>query len=338
MSISKSSLLLFLILLFTSSIVNAASGTIENERLIYSRILVSSDGSTYNDVRLEQPSQKINISTYLELDADRGNTIVDFDIRSTIKHGVGVAHNVSLPRDEVYSFIRISTSQQDRRFERTITQRVRANPLLGHAQDMCNQVAQGLRRQGKTNREIFSRTRSAFFNVKTVVSFTTSNNASTPILSTENKKLTVTCLKNTTMDNLAENGDIPRVKHIKITAEKSTGKVCKLNLHGSLQTTTPNALFTYQLMFNGRLLSQTYRSRSGSNKQATIRHQYTILNDATTFDPVASTAPKQGRFQVVSEGLRSNVASYSINCLLPRLNPTTPRALPGLKPKIRNFR
>ncbi|MGI1677650.1 MAG: hypothetical protein K6L75_02880 [Cellvibrionaceae bacterium] len=337
MSISKLSLYLSLFFLFTSSIVNAASGTIENERLIYSRILVSSDGRTYNDVRLEQPSQKIIISNYLELDADRGNTIVDFDIRSTIKHGIGAAHNVSLPRNEVYSFIRIPTSQQNRRFERTITQHIRANPLLGHAQDMCNQVAQGLRRQGKTNREIFSRTRVAFFNVKTVASFTTSNNASTPILSTENKKLTVTCLKNTTMDNLAENGDIPRVKHIKVTAEKSTGKVCKLNLHGSIQTTTPNAVFTYQLMFNDRLLSQTYTSRSGSNKQARIRHQYTILNDASIFDPTANTVPKQGRFQVVSDGLRSNVATYSINCLLPRLNPSTPNPIPSLKPKIKNL-
>jgi|GEM_PF-6447316 len=324
-------------LLLLPAIASAASGLIEHDRVAYPRILVSPDGENYNDARIERNDEKIRVTIYLELDADRGNTIENFDISTGITHGTGIAHHVAIPRNESYSFIRIATDQQQRRFEKTLTQHINPRPLLGHAQDMCNQVAQNLRKRGKTNSEIFSRQRTAFFNVKTKASFITSDRSGTPILSTGNSRVYVTCLKETGINNRSGMADIPDVKRINITARKSTGKVCKLTLSGSIFTSHSNVNHTYQLMFNRRVLGETYTVRSRSNKIAKFTHVFPIDESSTVFNEATNTAPKRGVFQVVSVGLRSNVASYSINCLLPRLLPSTPTPLPGIKPKLKGL-
>jgi len=335
MTIKKYFVFLSLSVLFLPTIVNAGTELLERERMTYPRIIVSSNGETYNDVKVEIKDRKIQLKNYLELDAGRGNVIENFDISTSFKHGIGRAHRVALPRSETYSFIRIPVDQQNRRFERTLTQHINPRPLLGHAQDMCNQVAQSLRQQGKTNREIFSRTRTAFFKVKTIVSAIPSSGL-IPILDIENN-LYVTCLKDMGIGNRIETNDIPRVKRVNITVGKSTGKTCKLTLSGSILATYSNTNYSYKLMFNGRVLDETYAARSRSNKIARFTHVFPIDVNATTFNETTDTAPKRGTFQIISDDLRSNVARYSINCLLPRINPRNPSVLPGIKPKIKGL-
>lgn len=337
MTIKKYFKQLSTILLFSPVIVSAATGIIEHERVTYPRILVSSNGESYNDAKIEIKDEKIRVTSYLELDAERGNVIENFNLSSSISHGTGIAYRVALPRNESYSFISIPADQQDRRFERTVTQHINPIPLLGHAQDMCNQAAQALRRQGKSNSEIFARTRTTFFKLKTNASFVTSNRSSTPTLSTGNSKVYVTCLKDTGIGPQSGIADIPKVKRVNITAGKSTGKTCKLTLSGSIFTTHSNVNYSYQLMFNRRVLSETYTTRSRSNKIATFTHIFTIDENSTIFNETTDTVPKRGVFQVISEGLRSNVANYSVNCLLPRLTPSTPTPLPGIRPKLKGL-
>lgn len=315
-----------------SPLCHAASGLMEIGDISHPTIIVSNNGSSYNDARLSNPAQKIAIPMYFELDAGRGSTVADFSFSVSVRHGIGTAHTVGYPQSAVYFFKRFQADEQERRFERTLTRHLDARPLLGHAQDMCNQMAESLRRQGKTDRGIFSRNLTAFFNVRASSSFTTDSGSSTPILSTGNKRVNVRCQRGSENGNRAETGDIPRVKNITARANRLNTNGCKLKLSGSILATAANVPINYKLTLNRRIISsRTYRVLTGSDMRASINHTFTISNDrASTINFNNGIIPKDGTLQIIADGLRSSVAGYSINCILPVIRPSAPVKLPGL--------
>lgn len=333
-NILKPTSLIFALLSSSVSVVNASDSFIEHGRVTRPTIKVLSNGESYTDAIISNPSIKVVIPTYYELDAGRDRVILNLDISTSIRRGIGSPRIVSYPSNSLYKYISLPPNQQTRRFERTLHQHVSANPLREHAQDQCNEVATSLRRQGKTNREIFSQNRAAHFNVKTTANYMVSGGGSTPVLTTDISKVTVMCARDTGVPNRRGGLDIPSVSHITLKANKSTGKTCKLSLSGSMLTSHANVLFQYQLIFNGRVQPRKYSTTSRSNKKAKIRHQFTVLNHVDVFNATNGTLPKTGRFQVLADGLRSTVAAYSINCFLPRIKPSTPNKIPGLQPKL----
>jgi len=317
-------LLAYLFACHSSFATPRPQGFIEHEALSYPRISVLSNGAVYNDATLSSPSELIQIPTHVEIDAMEGRIIKHASLQTTIRHGFGTRNTVGSLRGLSRSWTLERRSIQQ--YNETINQQTSPVPLLGHAQDMCNQLAHSLRRQGKSNQEIFNRNRSVHFTVTTYLRYETIPYSLISNHIAASSQIRVNCLRANSIDNRGPQPDIPTpdVNHITATTIKSrSGQNCAMVLKATMQTNLPNTIYHYQLIFNGEILSQRYSVRSSSSGKAKIKHRFKVLYGTSSFDDARNTAPRSGTFQILSYDLRSNVANYSIDCLMPIIKPKT---------------
>ena len=187
---------------------------------------------------------------------------------------------------------------------------------------MCNTVAGVMRKRGSSNKQIFSKDRSAAFSVsadfRVNVSGPEINPASPGTHPTQ--KLNVVCKKFSgpqvpTAGSLKNRFGVNKAA-MKLQEVATKAGACKVVLTTAIVGTEAGATVKYRYVHSNGKRSKTFSTKTAANKIAVVKHQWDIPN---------GKGPELGWMQMegVSVGFKSNRSSYSMQCFDP---------IGGLKP------
>jgi hypothetical protein len=292
----------------TSALADTKSAAVTNVNP--SELEVVSNGTSYTKMTNVGTT---NISVHIKYDVGVAGRVHAWTVTPVIKTGYGQVKSLlgmnAYKVSKTYSF-----GSRPKVVDKNVVASVPASSYSSLGVEMCNKLADNLRGQGLSNKQIFDVNRSVNFTVE--AAFTTEVSgagAGDPIYEySQPKNVLVRCKKwqgaqvPTAGDSLKAPLEIKKAT-MKLKEVATLGGACMVKLTTAISTSEANATIKYRFVHSSGKKSKTFSTKTAGNKIAVVNHQWEIPNKA---------GPETGWMQMegVSPNFQSNKASYRMNC------------------------
>ncbi|VAW74189.1 hypothetical protein MNBD_GAMMA12-2902 [hydrothermal vent metagenome] len=290
--------------------------------------VVLSNGSTY--VKFNH-LLTVRVMARLKYNTGTAGRVKSWWARPVLTRGYGLGSTVaglnSLKKSKSYSI-----SSRPKKIDKSLTFYVPASKVGPTAISMCNSKANQLRKQGLSNKQIFSVNREVTFKASLAKSVDANGSGSSSALWQYYPPYTikVRCAKWAGATFPTAGGFAPNIRVIKATMLrkiiKTTTGVCKVKLTTAISTNKPNALIRFRYKSPSKQ-SKIFSVKTKANKIAVVIHTWNIQNTASPFD--GTWIHMAG----VNPGFKSNTVSAQTECM--KKGPTGLKPNPKKNPRLK---
>ncbi len=295
-------------------------------------LIVRSNGQDYTQLK---PVGNTNINISVEYDAGVAGNVKSYWVYPTITNGYGIAAQIQgmslFKHSKSYPLLQ-RPNEIDKNVVITVPSSVYASAAVG----MCQWLANSLRNDGLSNKQIFGQDRDVHFEIGVKYGFNASGAGSNNAVYQYNPpyEAPVRCAKWQGSQIPSAGTITDHFKVVKATMQlkelATLGGACKVKLTTAISTNMPNKVVKYRFQHSSGKMSKTFSVKTEGNKIAVVSHDWDVPNGA---------GPENGWFRMkgVTPGFNSNKANYSMNCR-DGVGGISRRPEPGVKPPRSNVR
>lgn len=274
-----------------------------------SELEVVSNGTSYTKMTNQGMT---NISVHIEYDAGVAGRVKSWKVRPIIKTGYGVENTLSgMNSYEVSKSYKVG--HRPKIVDKTVVADVPTSEYKAAAVAMCNQLANDLRGQGMSNKQIFDVNRSVNFKVNaSFVTDASGAGSNDPIYEySPPKDVLVRCKKwggsqIPTANDLANPLSVKKAT-MQLQEVATLGGACMVKLTTAISTNTANATVKYRYVHSSGKKSKTFTTKTAGNKIAVVKNQWDIPNKA-------GRETGWMRMEGVNVTFNSNKSRYRMSC------------------------
>lgn len=293
-----------------------------------SPLVVASNGTSYTTFKV---TGVVSVKLHFQYDTWAAGRVNSWKIWPAIENGVGNSANLGNLKPYGYAQ-NYSLGNRPKKVDRHVASNVPAAIFANNAVFMCNALANGLRQQGLTDTQIFSKDRNVFFNATASYDVdATGPGSDNPVVEGGSAyQIPVRCAKWTGAS--APHGTAGAYQNpwhvkkaiLKLQERALLNGTCAVKLTTTILTNAAGATLKYRYVHSSGQKSPVFTVDTGANKNAVVTHQWNVPNGA---------GPEIGTMRLVgvNHDFQSNIAAYAMTCK------NAPGGLrqPGPKPTVR---
>jgi hypothetical protein len=237
----------------------------------------------------------------LKYDAGTAGRVKSWSTYPVLTNGYGIASQV--PGLNAYKVSKsYSVGSRPKKVDKIIPFSIPAYKVGPSAVSMCNWQANNLRKQGLSNKQIFSKDREVTFTASMKASVSANGAGSNKAIweASWPKTIKVRCAKWAGAKFPTAGGFTTSLKVIKATMKHKMivglNGVCKVRLTTAISTNKPNATVKFRYKSQSGKRSRIFTTKTKGNKIAVVTHTWNVTNGPSVFDGtwihMAGVSPK----------------------------------------------